>query len=71
MRQFYFHAFMTVWKFSEAIGKTHEADLPATAAAALSSEDVKKKHQMVAKRHNAIAFANLATALDSPSLIVC
>ena len=64
---FHFHAFATIWKLSEPIGKTPEADSPATVAAALSSDDAEKKCQLVAKKHNAIVFANLMTALDSYS----
>ena len=46
-----------------------EVDLPATASAELVKDEEMQCKQMLAKKCNAIAFANLMTALDCPSLI--
>ena len=64
----HFHAFTTVWKFMAAIGKVPEADLPISDTASLSTTMAVGDRQKVAKKQNVITFANLTTALDSPSL---
>ena len=64
-----FQVFATVWKFAEVIEQTSEADLPATASTTLSMNEEMQCKQTLVKKHNAIAFANLTMALDSPSLI--
>ena len=46
-----------------------EKDLPATTSAELVKDEETQCKQMLAKKHNAIAFAKLMMALDSPSLI--
>ena len=66
---FCFQAFATVWKFAEAVEQLSEADLPATASMSLLMNEETKWKQTLAKKCNAIAFANLTMALDSPSLI--
>ena len=66
---FHFQAFATVWKFSEAIEQTAEKDLPDTASTELVKDEEPQCKQMLVKRCNAIVFANLMMALDSPSLI--
>ena len=66
---FRFSAFATVWKFKQAVGQTEDPDLPASEAAALNSDANVAEKQKMGKKRNAIAFANLTTALDSPSLI--
>ena len=58
-----------MWKFAAVIGKVPEADLPAQENSSLSMTVEVADRQRVAKKHNAIAFANLTMALDSPSLI--
>ena len=65
---FHFHSFATVWKFMAAIGKVPEVDLPVSDTASLSTTAEEGDKQKVGKQ-NAITFANLTTALDSPSLI--
>ena len=52
-----------------AISQTEEPDLPESEAAALNSDANIAEKQKMAKKRNAIAFANLTAALDSPSLI--
>ena len=66
---FRFSAFATMWKFKPAIGQSEEMDLPESKAAALSTDANVAEKQKMAKKRNAIAFANLTAALDSPSLI--
>ena len=66
---FRFSAFATVWKFKSAMGQTEELDLPVSEAAALNTDANVAEKQKMAKKRNAIAFANLTAALDSPSLI--
>ena len=66
---FRFLAFATVWKFKPAIGQTEELDLPESEAAALNTDANVAEKQKMAKKRNAITFANLTVALDSPSLI--
>ena len=66
---FRFLAFATVWKFKSAVGQTEEPDLPESEAAALTADANVAEKQKMAKKRNAIAFANLTAALDSPSLI--
>ena len=66
---FRFSAFATMWKFKPAIGQSEEPDLPESEAAALSTDANVAEKQKMAKKRNAIAFANLTAALDSPSLI--
>ena len=66
---FCFQAFTMVWKFTEAIDRTPKPDLPRTASTTLSTNETTQRKQVLAKMQNAIAFANLTTALDSPSLI--
>ena len=66
---FRFSAFATVWKFKQAVGQTEDLDLPASEGAALNTDANIAEKQKMAKKRNAIAFANLTTALDSPSLI--
>ena len=66
---FRFSAFATVWKFKQAVGQTEDPDLPASEGAALNTDANIAEKQKMAKKRNAIAFANLTTALDSPSLI--
>ena len=66
---FRFSAFATVWKFKQAVGQTEDPDLPASEGAALNTDANTAEKQKMAKKRNAIAFANLTTALDSPSLI--
>ena len=51
-----------------AIGKVPEVDLPVSDTASLSTAAKEGNKQKVGKQ-NAITFANLTTALDSPSLI--
>ena len=62
-------AFATVWKFKQAVGQTEDPDLPASEGAALNTDVNIAEKQKMAKKRNAIAFANLTTVLDSPSLI--
>ena len=64
-----FPGFATVWKFAAVIGKVPEADSPARENASLSTTAEVADRQRAAKKCNAIAFANLTMALDSPSLI--
>ena len=59
----------TVWKFTEVIEQTSKSDLPATVSTTLSMHEAMQQKQTLAKKHNAIAFANLSISLDSPSLI--
>ena len=66
---FRFSAFATIWKFKLAVGQTEEPDLPEFEAAAFITDANVAKKQKMAKKRNAIAFANLTAALDSPSLI--
>ena len=66
---FWFHAFATIWKFVGAVGKTPNLDLPSSKSASLAMTAELQDKQKVVKKHNAIAFANLTMALDSPSLI--
>ena len=66
---FRFSVFATVWKFKSAVGQTEESDLPESEAAALNTDANVAEKQKMAKKINAIAFANLTAALDSPSLI--
>ena len=66
---FHFQAFATVWKFTAAIGKVPEMDLPASESTSLSTTAEVGDRQKAEKKQNAIAFANLTTALDSTSLI--
>ena len=66
---FRFSAFATMWKFKPAVGQTAELDLPESEAAALNTDANVAEKQKMAKKRNAIAFANLTAALDSPSLI--
>ena len=66
---FQFSAFATVWKFKSAVGQSEEPDLPESETVALSTDMNVAEKQKMAKKRNAIAFANLAVALDSPSLI--
>ena len=66
---FHFQAFTTVWKFAEAIERTAEKDLSATASAELARDEETQCKQTHVKKCNVIAFANLTMALDSPSLI--
>ena len=66
---FHFQAFATVWKLAAVIGKVPKADLPAQENASLSTTAEVADRQRAAKKCNAIAFANLTMALDSPSLI--
>ena len=56
-----------VWKFAEAIERMAEEDLPTTASAELVKDEETQCKQTLAKKHNAIAFANQMTALDSPT----
>ena len=58
-----------MWKFKLAIGQTEEPDLPESEAAALNTDANVAEKQKMAKKRNAIAFANLTAALDSPSLM--
>ena len=58
-----------MWKFADAIEQTGEADLPATTSTALAKHKEMQCKQMLAEKHNAIAFANFTMALDSPSLV--
>ena len=58
-----------MWKFKQAMGQTEDPDLPASEAAALNNDANVAEKQKMAKKRNTIAFANLTTALDSPSLI--
>ena len=62
-------AFATVWKFKSAVGQSEEPDLPETETVALSTDVNVAEKQKMAKKRNAITFANLTAALDSPSLI--
>ena len=66
---FHFWAFATAWKFTAAIGKVPEVDLPVSKTGSLSMTTEVGDRQKVAKKQNAITFAGLTTALDSPSLI--
>ena len=66
---FCFQAFTTVRKLTAAIGKVPEVDLPVSETASLSTTKEVGDRQKVAKKQNVIAFSNLTTALDSPSLI--
>ena len=66
---FWFAAFATVWKFKSAIGQSEESDLPESETVALSTDMNVAEKQKMAKKRNAIAFANLTAALNSPSLI--
>ena len=66
---FHFQTFARVWKFAAVIGKVPESDLPAQENASLSTTAEVADRQRAAKKCNAIAFANLTMALDSPSLI--
>ena len=54
-------------KFAAAIGKVPEADLPARENTSLSMTAEVADRQRAAKKCNAIAFAILTMALDSPS----
>ena len=47
--QFHFQAFLTVWKFTEVIEQTSEADLPATASTTLSTDEAMQHKQTLAK----------------------
>ena len=58
-----------VWKFTAVIGKLPEVDLPVREDASLLTTAEVADRQRAAKKHNAIAFADLTMALDSPSLI--
>ena len=58
-----------MWKFILAVGQTEEPDLPESETAALNTDVNVAEKQNMAKKRNAIAFANLTAALDSPSLI--
>ena len=58
-----------MWKFKQAVGQTEDPDLPASEGAALNTDANIAEKQNMAKKRNAIAFAILTTALDSPSLI--
>ena len=64
-----FSAFATMWKFKPAIGQIEEPDLPESEAVALNTDENVAEKQKMAKKRNAIAFANLTAALDSTSLI--
>ena len=66
---FRFLAFASVWKFKSAIGQTEEPDLLESKAPALNTDANVAEKQKMAKKRNAITFANLTAALDSPSLI--
>ena len=66
---FRFSAFATVWKFKQAVGQTKDPHLPESKGAALNNDANIAEKQKMAKKRNAIAFANLTAALDSPSLI--
>ena len=66
---FQFSAFATVWKFKQAVGQTEDPDLPESEGAALNTDANIAEKQKMAKKRNAIAFANLTAVLDSPSLI--
>ena len=66
---FQFSAFATMWKFKSAIGQSEELDLPESKTVALNTDTNVAEKQKMAKKRNAIAFANLTAALDSPSLI--
>ena len=66
---FQFHAFAMLWKFAGAVGKVPEVDLPSSENASLSTNTDIQDRQKVAKKQNAIAYANLTIALQSPSLI--
>ena len=66
---FCFQAFATVWKFTAAIDKVPEVDLPTSESASLSTTAEVVVRQKVAKKQNVITFANLTSALDSTSLI--
>ena len=66
---FYFQAFATVWKFVAAIGKLLEVHLPVSETVSLSMTMEVGDRQKASKKQNTITFANLTTALDSPSLI--
>ena len=46
-----------------------EKDLSTTASAEFTKDEEMQCKQMLAKKGNTIAFANLTMALDSPSLI--
>ena len=62
---FQFSAFATVWKFKSAVGQSEESDLPESETVALSTDANVAEKQKMAKKRNAIAFANLTAALDS------
>ena len=66
---FCFQVLATVWKFVEAIERTAEADLPATASTTLSKNEATQHNETLTKKCYAIAFANLTMVLDSPRLI--
>ena len=57
------------WKCAEVIERTPEADLPATTSTELVKDEETQCKQTLVKKYTSIAFANLTTALDSPSLI--
>ena len=61
---FCFQVFAMVWKIMEAIERTSKPDLPRTTSATVSTNEATQREQMLAKRQNAITFANLTTALD-------
>ena len=49
---FHFQVFATVWKFAEAIDRTSEPDLPATASRTLSMNEVMQQKQTLAMKCN-------------------
>ena len=65
---FWFSAFATVWKFKSAFGQSEEPDLLESETALSTDANVAEKQKM-AKKRNAITFANLTVALHSPSLM--
>ena len=58
-----------MWKFKQVVGQTEDPDLPTSKEAALNTDANIAEKQKMAKKRNAIAFANLTTAINSPSLI--
>ena len=58
-----------VGSISGLLRKVPEVDLLATETASLSMTAAVAGRHRAAKKQNMIAFANLTTALDSPSLI--
>ena len=58
-----------MWKFAGAIGKVPEVDLPGSENVSLSMTADIQDRKKAAKKQNTIAYANLAMALESPSLI--